>query len=233
MTRKRRLSRYEQKLELARAERRAAKQAAKRDLRQRAYVGGFLLAFAAIVAVLLMLGSTARKVHGAVRVPLAWTAPAWVTRYECKVQRQDGSITTTTLAGDSLGVLPLTVQSAGQRQLAWALVSENWRAGGTTFWVRGCNDAGCAPWSNAVVVLAAVPDTFWMLERLGRDGYRQPVGGKVWKRAGGRVAFALQPGDSAVRATIRHQEDVQREARARLCATNGTWALRGSEQTCP
>lgn len=233
MTRQRRLTRYERKLEQVRAERKAAKQAANRDLRKRAYVAGMLLAIAVVVAVLLMLGSTARKAHGAVRAPLTWTAPARVGWYECRVRRPDGSVASTGLSGDSLGMLPVDLQLPGSPVRAWAVVSENWRAGATTFLVRGCNDYGCAPWSNAVVVLAAVPDTFWMLQRLGSSGYVAPIGGKVWKRAGGRVAFSLQPEDSSVAATIVHQEDVQRGARARLCETNGTWALRGVAQTCP
>lgn len=233
MTRQRRLTRYERKLEQVRAKRKAAKQAANRDLRQRAYVAGMLLAIAVVVAVLLMLVSTARKAHGAVRAPLTWTAPARVGWYECRVRRPDGSVASTGLSGDSLGTLPVDLQLPGSPVRAWAVVSENWRAGATTFLVRGCNDSGCAPWSNAVVLLAAVPDTFWMLQRLGLSGYVAPIGGKVWKRAGGRVAFSLQPGDSSVAATIVHQEDVQRGARARLCETNGTWALRGVAQTCP
>ena len=202
-------------------------------MRRGGLLASILIAVVLGIALLLLLEGTARKARGAVRVPLVWTAPAQVVRYDCRVLRQDGSVVSTGLTDDSLGTRPLTVQPVGQRQTAWALVSENWRAGSTTFWICGCNDAGCAPWSNALVVLAAVPDTNWMLERSARAGYRAPVGGKVWKRAAGRVWFALQPGDTTVPATILHQEDVQRAARARLCATNGTWALRGVAQPCP
>lgn len=234
MTRQRRLTRYERRLLQTRAARkRDEKEADLRAVRTGAFLARVLIATVLLIALALLLEGTARKARGAVRVPLTWTAPAWIERYECRVVRQDGYVASAGLTGDSLGLLPLTIQPAGQRQTAWALVSENWRAGGTTFWVRGCNAAGCAPWSNAVVVLAAVPDTNWMLERPARSGYLAPVGGKVWKRAAGRVWFALQPGDTTVPATILHQEDVQRAARARLCATNGTWALRGGSQPCP
>ncbi len=233
MTRQRRLTRYERKLLQLRAARRAERLADRRSVRVGESLARVLIATVLLIALALLLEGTARKARGAVRVPLTWTAPALVTRYDCRVLRQDGSVVSAGLTGDSLGLLPLSVQPAGQRQTAWALVSENWRAGGTTFWVCGCNAAGCAPWSNAVVVLAAVPDTNWMLERPARGGYLAPVGGKVWKRAAGRVWFALQPGDTTVPATILHQEDVQRAARARLCATNGTWALRGGSQPCP
>lgn len=182
---------------------------------------------------LFILSMLSRQARGAVRVPLTWTAPARATSYECRVRRQDGQLTTTALTGDSLGMQPVAAVPAGGQQCAWALCSENWRAGTTVFLVRGCNAAGCGPWSNAVVVLAGIPDTLWMLSRDARAGFLPPIGGKVWQRAGGRVAFALQLADSLVPATILHQETVQRAESTRLCALFGTWALRGGFLACP
>ncbi len=203
------------------------------ELKRRTRFRVVLLIVGVVLACIAIMTLVARQSRGAVRVPLTWTAPARATTYECRVLRQDGQLTTTALTEDSLGLLPVVVVPAGEQQRAWALCSENWRAGTTVFLVRGCNAAGCGPWSNAVVVLAGIPDTLWMLSRDARAGFLPPIGGKVWQRAGGRVAFALQLADSLVPATILHQEAVQRAESARLCALFGHWALRGEVLVCP
>lgn len=190
-----------------------------------------------LVLVAAVAGLTAwawwQPARGAVRVPFTWTAPDRVERYEALARRSDGTISGLNLWGDSTGAAAPTLVAPGAPQAAWALISEDWRAGGWMVWVRGCNSAGCAGWSNAAVVTAGMPDTLWHLERDGQPLTSAPRDGVVWKRAKGRVGWSLSIGDSVSPARIVHQEDVQRASIDAICRSFTFWALRGGPQPCP
>lgn len=189
-----------------------------------------VLAFAAAV-----LGWTcyASGAHAAARVPLTWTAPAGARTYEAIGRRPDGVELALAVSAESSSVVPLTPARAGEPDTGWVLVSTDWRAGAWTVRLRACIEVGCSGWSNRVVLLAGGPDTIWMLERPPGPGIHAPLGGKSARRAVGRVGWGLAPADSVTPAEIRHQEDVQRRERARLCELFGRWALRGAYQACP
>lgn len=188
-----------------------------------------------LLAMLLVCGGLGAPApaHAAVRVPIEWTAPAGVLRYEGIARRGDGVFVAASLWADSTGAAVPVIVAAGERQRVWVLVSEDWRSGGWMIWTRGCNDAGCAPWSNAVVVAAGLPDTNWMLERGVGKGVSAPRGASVWKHARGRVGWSLERSDSVATARVVHQELVQQSASLRICELYGYWALRGRAVACP
>lgn len=212
------------------AERRAARFELDRSRRTARLVW---IAVVAFCVTLLGLTCRPRQAHAAARVPITWTAPAGVRTYEAIARRPDGVVVALTLSADSAGTAPVVVKPEGSPQLGWVLISTDWRAGGWMVWIRGCNTAGCAPWSNATVHLAGMPDTLWHLERLGSAGIRAPRDGRYFKRAVGRVGWSLEREDSLTAATIEHVEVTQRRERARLCELFGYWCLRGARQSCP
>ena len=230
--RKRRVPRWLRVKRAREAERRASTYAERERSRQQA---GLLLWIGVVVFSVAVIGLTcqARRAHAAARVPITWTAPVGARSYEAIARRPDGVFQAVTLSGDSATVAPLAVAPAGGAQLGWVLISSDWRAGGWMVWVRGCNTAGCAPWSNATVHLTGQPDTLWHLERLGAVGIRPPRDGRAFKRAAGRVGWSLERADSVTAATIEHQQLAQERARARLCLHYGFWLLRGEAQPCP
>lgn len=187
-----------------------------------------VLFFAALLFVAL---AWAWRAHGAERVPISWTAPAHANHYEALARLPDGTLTPLSITADSAGVATLVPADSGGTEHGWVLVTQSWRAGAYMVWIRGCNGAGCAPYSNAVVVVAGIPDTLWHLERSGPAP--APQDGVVWKRAGGRVGWSLDPSDSVVVGTIVHQETVQLREQSRLCALYGFWCLSGAVHTCP
>lgn len=170
----------------------------------------------------------------AVRVHLSWTAPAGgtVRSIEVLARRSSGVVSTLRAYADSTGDAPPRFAVPGAIQDAWVLVSEDWRAGGWMLASRSCNTAGCAHWSNWVVVLASAPDTLWHLERAA--GPRMPSrDGVEWKRAAGLVGWSLQWGDSLTVATIVHQETVQLRELPSLCRIYGFFGMRGGFVPCP
>lgn len=210
---------------------------ARRQAARRRVIGAGLALLAALA--LAWLALTARPARGAIRVPLEWTAPDSVRSIEVIARRPDGVVLALTPYADSTGSSPPPLVAAGDRQRCWVLVSEDWRAGGWMLWVRACNAAGCAPWSNGVVVAAGVPDTLWSLVRPDRgDGIRPPRDGVHVRRASRRVGWSLQPGDTAW-AAIEHQELVQLRWRERICelfadsSGAGYWVRRGQREACP
>lgn len=212
----------------------------RRSRRSSLVIGG-LAVFCFATAIVLFVLAPPREASGAARIPIAWTVTEQVDRWEALARRPDGVFLMPSLSRDSAGTQQLVPSAPGSHELAWLLISEDWRAGAWMVWVRGCRGATCSPWSNAVVVLAGVPDTLWHLERPASGGWLPPQDGTTWKRsAHARVAWALQYGDSMAPAAIVHQEVVQlRErdgiCRARFLDAQGRpyYALRGGRVPCP
>jgi hypothetical protein len=194
----------------------------------------------------VVLWFNCRPAHAAVRVPIAWTVPdtlpdslgvrhGGVTRRLEAIYRRssDGAINGLNLWADSAADASPTIPPPGEPMGAWVLVSQDWRAGGTMVWLRGCNGAGCGGWSNAVVYAAGCPDTVFALVRPDPGALPLPAGEQCAKDARwGRVGWRLAPGDSVAPARIVHFEDVQRASAARLCELYGYWCLRGAREVC-